>query len=140
MVRVGPWTFNGVERVDVLEHCQRCGTAIRDVWLCEVDAEHSRLEKLSGQMSWRIGSDCGPKLLKLSEEAWSEHAKPIAKRLALAKRLDALTETAALAGYELPGLLAERREALLEGTLDDPKVKHTGLVIGIHERALKRRK
>lgn len=36
MVRVGPWTVLDIERVSPAERCERCGTRIREVWVCEV--------------------------------------------------------------------------------------------------------
>jgi hypothetical protein len=139
MVRFGPWTLTTIERVEQLEHCQRCDTKIREVWVCEVDAHHN-LDGLSGQSVWRIGSDCGPALMCVSDEVWHRETKVVSQRLRAAKRLDKLLHKAEAMNYELPESVAGSRDALLEGSLEERLQKHLGLVMTHHERKLGLRK
>ncbi|WP_437831945.1 hypothetical protein [Sorangium sp. So ce1153] len=67
MARFGLWTLLRVEdkSPDKIkwEHCERCDRHIRYVHVCQVDGETK---------AWRIGSECGPTLVRVSEEIWGK--------------------------------------------------------------------
>lgn len=140
MVRFGPWTLNDIERVDELEHCHRCNASIREVWVCEIESSHERSAELGDQTIWRIGNECGPALMQVSDEVWKHQTSPVRSRIRYAKRLEVLLKKASDARYELPAFVEERRVALLNGTLDERLLRHLGLVMTHHERQLGLRK
>jgi len=139
MVRVGPWTLEGIYRVpksEPMEACKRCRRSIREVWVFRVDEGYD-LAKLDGQPVWRIGSECGPHLEEVNAEIWKQQMKPVTARLALVKRLEAVLKTADAKGYTLlPTFFAERLQPLREGTLDIHLMRHTGGCMAQYERAL----
>jgi hypothetical protein len=69
MAEMGPWLL---DRIDVLEgrleRCRRCKTKIKNVWVMEKQTEPRE--------TWRIGSECGPKLEALSQTMWDSVAAP----------------------------------------------------------------
>jgi len=140
MVRVGPWTVRAIDIVREPEHCERCDTVIKEVWVCEVDADAKQLATLDGKRVWRIGNDCGPRLMSLAQDRWDDDSREVRMRLQRAKRYFALREVANAKSYELPSNLVECGEALLNGTLDRGSLKYFGLVMTDHEKALKLRK
>jgi hypothetical protein len=139
MVRVGPWTVRDIERMPVAEHCERCETTIKEVWVCEVDSSYERLSELGGKTLWRIGNHCGPTLMEVSERVWKDSTGPAVRRLRYAKRAERLIAAAAKAKYELPDFVEGRFPALLDGTLEERLIRHLGVVMTTHERRLKLR-
>lgn len=137
MVRVGPWTILGVEWIPEWTSCQRCGERIKEVWVCEVDPVSERFEELRGQAIWRIGSDCGPKLLAVSDAVWKMARSPIQRRFRLLGRAERLIAVASVRGYELPPVVAQRLQGLADGTATDKEMRHLGLVIGTHAKKLR---
>lgn len=81
MARFGPWVLLRVEDLAPdkahWQHCERCGEHIRYVYVCQVDGETKE---------WRIGSTCGPTLIKVSEAIWDKVAKAVARDLCLLHR------------------------------------------------------
>ena len=74
MAEMGLWILDRIEVLDGRnEHCQRCDTKIKNVWVMEKQLEPVEV--------WRIGSECGPKLEELSRELWEANAAPFRRSL-----------------------------------------------------------
>ena len=137
MVRVGPWTVRAVERDENWTSCERCTESIKEIWVCEVDPSYDELlSELGGQLVWRIGSTCGPTLMKVSKDYWKRETKSILKRLRLLKRIEKLIPAAHSAGQTLPALIEERAQLVANDTLDYRLTGHLGLVLTRFERML----
>lgn len=136
MVRVGPWIVREVMKQADFTSCQRCGTSIKEIWVCEVDVDSERIRELGGQRVWAIGSTCGPTLLEVSEAEWSKLERPLARRLKLLARIDRLIAASASGGHVLPSVVVQRRGALVDGTAKDREMRHLGLVVGAQMRIL----
>lgn len=84
MVEFGPWMLDHIDPLDSRsEACQRCGTAIKYVWVFHLTT--------TGE-EWRIGSECGPKLVEISKEVWGEKTKRFGKMLRALLRLRKVEE------------------------------------------------
>jgi hypothetical protein len=136
MVRIGPWIVTTIEHLDKQTNCERCSTSILEVWVCEVDADSPRLGELGGKSLWRIGSTCGPTLMQVSDERWKSETSLATKRLRLLKRVDRLQAVALAREHTLPEFVVGRRQSLIDGTLEDRRFRHLGLVVSTHERRL----
>lgn len=117
MVKIGPWTVTEVLRAERRERCQRCGTSIIEVWCCSVDASFERLHDLDGQRDWRVGNDCGPNLIEVTDEIWNRATKDAESRLRLLQLLDELIAVATARDVNLPSVFSVRRSALIDGTI-----------------------
>lgn len=128
MVRVGPWILEHVVYDVDWSKCERCGTNIKWIWTCTVDADSCELAALNGQRTWHIGSECGPNLMHVSDEKWGKSIGPVRSRIRLALR----TQRVLNAGVELEDvreLLSERFSKLVEGTLPRYLQRHLGRVV-----------
>ena len=136
MVKVGPWTVQTLERYEDWYTCERCDTESKEIWVCEVDdSDEERLAQLDGQRVWRIGSTCGPILLKVSRETWKQHVRGIEPRLEVMKRFVKLVAAAERAGLALPALILERGP-LVGSDVSGRGIRHLGFVMTRWERRL----
>jgi hypothetical protein len=93
MARIGPWTLESLVRNPDWENCERCGQRIKEVWIVKVESV-DLMNKLHGKPEWRIGSDCGPHLLNVSEKIWKDTTSDAQKRLRKVKDIDQLKRKA----------------------------------------------
>lgn len=141
MVRVGPWTLNGIVRDENWSRCERCKEPLKEIWICEVDdVDEAMMVKLEGKRTWRIGSTCGPVLLEVSKQVWKKSTEEAQYRLKLWKRWELLIQVAREKSAELPSWIYARGLMILVPTLPTEKLRHLGKVMAIHERRLGLRK
>ncbi len=140
MVRVGPWTLVALSKSSEWTNCERCDTAIKEVWSCTVDpAACELLARLDGKREWRVGSVCGPTLLEVSEQVWKEQTGDTMRRLRLLMKVEKLISQAADQSLELSPVIFERRNLLLRGEASEKQLRHLGLVVGSWTRRLQTR-
>lgn len=147
LAKVGPWTLLEVEQRSEPMRCERCDTAIREVWVCEVEPQEA-VGVLQGKALWRIGNDCGPQLLAISTALWAKAGadgawriltKEAKRRLRYLKRLAIVNQVASTRAYDLPSVLrsgGERAQKVLTGTATDRELRHLGGVLTTHELRL----
>jgi hypothetical protein len=83
MAQMGPWLLNLIEHLDEgYEHCQRCETKIKWIWVMEKQTEPKE--------RWRIGCECGPQLEDMCQELWDTVAKPFKNCIPHVRKLDRL--------------------------------------------------
>lgn len=83
MAEMGPWLLDRIERLDEgYEHCKRCDTKIKWIWVMEKQTEPKEL--------WRIGCECGPQLEDMSQHLWDTVAKPFKTSIPHMRKLDRL--------------------------------------------------